>query len=296
MRCPEAVVGAVNDMIAKALEIKKLGGRIDKLYQYYEPGKGEDSRRFPHIELIETTVQRDNANYFGRYIEQCIRAIPADEAQLAADSNEPVALIIGSNPYRRQVEQHLASVGLFTPSVKPEPDPKEEALKILSEDPDSNLGWRLILSCGDKAIARSLVRKAAEDGVPLKDVIDEKERDEILRQAQIWKGKAQAADTEDDDVASNVAITLYEGSKGRSAQYVFLVGLHSKEMPKKAVDVQDLEICRFLVGLTRTKKKCTVLYAKNAMGKFKQRSEFLDWIKPERFAKTKIDAAYWQAR
>jgi hypothetical protein len=32
----------------------------------------------------------------------------------AAEKNEPVALIIGSNPYRRQVEEHLVEAGLLT--------------------------------------------------------------------------------------------------------------------------------------------------------------------------------------
>src|ERR1700730_2083349 len=143
MRCPEVVVEAVRDVITKAREINKLNGRIDKPFQYYEPSKGEDSRRFPQIELVETTVQRDNANYFGQYIEKCIRAIPEKETRLAAESNEPVALIIGSKPYRQQVEHHLAKVGLFTPNTKPIPNPREEALKILSGDPNSNLGWRI---------------------------------------------------------------------------------------------------------------------------------------------------------
>jgi hypothetical protein len=48
------------------------------------------------------------------------------------------------------------------------------------------------------------------------------------------------------------------------------------------------------IGLTRTKKKCAILVAKNAMGNFKQRSDFLGWIKPERFATKKVDAAYWR--
>jgi superfamily I DNA/RNA helicase len=64
MRCPEFIVGAVNDVILKARDAQKLNGRIEKPYRYYEPVKAEDSRRYPHIELIETTVQRANANYF----------------------------------------------------------------------------------------------------------------------------------------------------------------------------------------------------------------------------------------
>jgi superfamily I DNA/RNA helicase len=294
MRCPEVIVGAVNDVIAKACAIKKLNGRITKQYRYYEPIKGDDSRRYPCIDLVETTVQRDNANYFGRYIEQCIRAIRAEDTKSAAEKNEPVALVIGSNPYRRQVEKHLANVGLFSADAKASAEPRDEALKILEEDATSNLGWRIMLSCGDHRTARELVRKAANDGLQLGEVIGAKEREKILEEAKAWADKVAAADNENDEASQSIAITSYEGSKGRSAQYVFLIGVHSEDIPRDAQNIQDIEICRFLVGLTRTKKKCAILVAKNAMGNFKQRSEFLSWIKPERFELKKIDAAYWR--
>jgi hypothetical protein len=51
---------------------------------------------------------------------------------------------------------------------------------------------------------------------------------------------------------------------------VSLIGVHSGELPGNAEDIKDSEICRFLVGLTRTKKKCTVLYTKNAIGRFQE--------------------------
>jgi superfamily I DNA/RNA helicase len=114
MRCPEVIVAAVNDVILKARHDKKLQGRIEKPYRYYEPLKGDDSRRYPKIDLVETSVQRGNANYFGRYIEQCINAVSDQDIKLAAEKNEPVALVIGSNPYRRQVEDYLIERGLIS--------------------------------------------------------------------------------------------------------------------------------------------------------------------------------------
>ena len=153
MRCPEVIVGAVNDIIGRAREGQKLQGRIKKPFRYFEPVKGADSVRFPHIDLVETTVQRENANYFGKYIEQCIRAIPAAEVELAAEKNEPVALIIGSDPYRRSVKNHLIRVGLLHAPEQEDPSERERALRILSQNAHSNLGWRVILACGDENIA-----------------------------------------------------------------------------------------------------------------------------------------------
>ncbi len=140
MRCPEVIVGAVNDVIAKAQADKKLQGRIEKPYRYFEPVKGEESRRYPKIELVETSVQRANANYFGLYIEQCIKAIPEADLRLSKEKNEPVALIIGSNPYRRQVEEHLVAAGLVTPSDKSELSEREQAFEILNQEPHLKSG------------------------------------------------------------------------------------------------------------------------------------------------------------
>src|SRR5262249_49595902 len=111
IRCPEVIVGAVKDVIAKARKDKKLKGRINKPYRYYEPIKGDDSRRYPKTDLVETSAQRANANYFGRYIEEFIRGISEHDCKLAAEKNEPAVLVIGSHPYRRQVEEYLRERG-----------------------------------------------------------------------------------------------------------------------------------------------------------------------------------------
>jgi len=295
MRCPEVIVDAVNDIITQAQKDKKLAGRIDKPYRYYPPVKGDDSQRFPKIDLIATSVQRGNANYFGRYIEQFVKAIPEEEIAQAKEKNEPAVLIIGSNPYRRQVQDYLVQVGLLKVETQSVIDTREQGLEILSENSNSNLGWRIILACGDVAVARERVRKAATDGVLLAKVIPEAERTAVLKEAATWKAKQDAEGQRQlpSKEIGSVAITSYEGSKGRSASYVFLVGLHSGELPADARDVKDLEICRFLVGLTRTKKKCSILTTWRFADQFKRPSEFLTWINNSRFNRIKVDAAYW---
>jgi superfamily I DNA/RNA helicase len=295
MRCPEVIVGAVNDVIERARERANLDGRIPKLYRYFEPVKGADSALYLHIGLIQTSVQRLNANYFGRYIEKCIRAISQADKDAAAEKNEPVALIIGSDPYRRMVKQHLVDVGLVVEDKSKELTQREKALQILAQKPDSNLGWRVMLGCGPSATARDLIRQAAERNVPLYTPIPNQEREAVRVEAAAsvaMRGEVDLA-AEPVEPAASVAVASYEASKGRSAQYVFLVGLHSGEIPANAAKIDDIEICRFLVGLTRTKKKCDILFAKNAMGKWKNRSEFLDWIRPERFQSVQVNAEYF---
>ena len=296
MRCPEVIVGAVADIIGQSLRLKKLSGRIDKPYRYFEPVKGADSRLYPTIDLVETSVQRGNANYFGQYITERVRAIPETDLKLAAEKHEPVALIIGSDPYRRQVEEHLIKVGLITKADETAPSEREQALAILHEDPKSNLRWRIILRCGDEAIARTAVCAAAKSKTPLHDAVPEDIRERTLEEVMAW-----TADNDDEgeggaDNISAVKITSYEGSKGLSAQHVFLIGLHSGDLPRNAEDIKDIEICRLLVALTRTKKKCSILVTKRFGEAFKQRSEFLGWLKPARYTEKKVDAAYWKKK
>ena len=202
-----------------------------------------------------------------------------------------MALIIGSNPYRRAVEQHLIDVGLLTVATKDELTEREKALHILSEDPHSNLGWRIILSVGSQGTAREVVVKAFQEKRPLAEVISTEQRDSVLAEAKAWAAEHAVVDLsgETEEATQSIAVTSYEGSKGRSAQYVFLIGTHSGELPNNPKDIKDIEICRFLVGLTRTKKKCSILYAKNAMGEFKNPSEFLGWIDAERFEKKTVN-------
>src|SRR5262245_13702908 len=221
MRCPEVIVGAVNEIIKKAQDDKKLNGRIPKPYRYYEPIKGADSAKYPQIDLIETSVQRANANYFGRYIEQSIRSISEEDVELATKSNEPVALIIGSNPYRRSVGEHLIGAGL----LKPTPDDDEllerqKGLQILHQDPNSNLGWRIILAVGNQDTARTKVREAHEKKCALIEVISAEQRDMVLTEANAWAAQHGAVDfsEEPEEPPQTIAITSYEGSKGRSAQ------------------------------------------------------------------------------
>jgi superfamily I DNA/RNA helicase len=194
------------------------------------------------------------------------------------------------------VQDYLVEVGLLEAKTQIELDERERALEILSESQNSNLGWRIILACGEVAVARAHVHKAATDNVALAEVIPEPERDAVLKEAAAWKAREEASgqDRPPAREVESVAITSYEGSKGRSASYVFLVGLHSEEFPADARDIKDLEICRFLVGLTRTKKKCTILTTARFADQSKSPSVFLTWIDKSRFNKIKVNAAYWK--
>lgn len=292
MRCPRVIVEAVNAIIQTARSIRALDGRIDKPYRYYEPKKGADSAAYPNIDLVRTTVQRGNANYFGKYIKKIIDVIPTAHAEEAAKSNEPLVLVIGSKPYLPQIEAHLVEVGLVTSSTTQDPSERETALALIAQNEASNLGWRLILACGDEKIARARVIEAAERGCNLIDIFPQAERDAILVEAKASLDVEKVELTEKS--LEKIKLTSYEGAKGLSAQYVFLAGVHAGELPKDANNITDIEICKFIVGLTRTKKKCTFLITGRFGQDIRQPSVFINWIAAQSYNRILVNANYWR--
>ncbi len=146
MRCPEVIVNAVNDVIAKATRIHRLGGRIEKPFRHFEPVKGEASRQYPRISLVTTSIQRRNPNYFGRYILDAIDCIPDAEIAESRNKGEPTALIIASNPYRRQIEGFFTESGRHfdTSSSEHSQFTRDNGLALLMNNLRSNLVWRII--------------------------------------------------------------------------------------------------------------------------------------------------------
>lgn len=300
MRCPKVVVDAVSDVIIKAREINKLEGRIDKPYKHFPPVKGADSTKYPKIINVETSVQRQSANYMGRYIVQAIREIPSDEIQEAAHSGYPTVLVIVAKPYRRQIISHLESEGYIlymTPEVLGEVD-RDLGLSILKEDRESNLGWRIILESDKPPFLKEKVIATADCTKRLVELLPSKFCEEVLSEVELYKKDEKKSQSlkETSEVVEKplVRITSFEGAKGLSAQHVFIAGLHNGELPHNERDIKDLEICKFIVGLTRTRKKCTLIHTRNFGGVWKNPSSFISWIHANRLEQVRVDKEYFK--
>ncbi len=296
MRCPEVIVNAVEDVLEEARKIKKLEGRIKKPYKHFAPVKGKDSKKYPKIQLVKTSVQRKKANYFGRFIDQAISRIPDNEVEEANKKGEPVVLIIGSIQYLRQVAEYLTEVGrpIEKRSGHEEALSAERAFELLKKNPESNLGWRIILEVRKKGLAIAAVRDAGTKR-PLHELIPDKFKKAILAEVEEFTPPKEKKE-EEKKVPEGVTIKLvsFEGSKGMSAQHVFLTGMHAGDIPHDENDIKDIEICKFLVGLTRTKKQCSLLWANRFGESWKQPSIFLKWIGDERYEPFEVNADYWK--
>ena len=298
MRCSEVIVDAVNDVITQATKINRLNGRIEKPFRHFEPVKGETSRQYPSIDLVTTSIQRQNQNYFGKYILDAISKIPVTEIAESRDKGEPTALIIANNPYRRQIERYFAENGqrFHTNSTESVGFNREDGLAILKVKPRSNLGWRIIVHFENPEIGVACIRDATSRRLNLVDVLPSDFTTRVLKEAEEWAPAEQIPEQAVDDHGPIVKVTSFEGAKGLSAQHVFMAGMHEDELPHDIDDIKDIEVCKFLVGLTRTKKKCTMLLTRRFGEQRKRPSLFLSWINESRYKEIYVDAKYWKAR
>jgi ATP-dependent DNA helicase UvrD/PcrA len=194
LRCPQVIVDATNDIVSAAQRQRRLEGRINTPFRHYEPVKGADSKKYPKLSLVVTTVQRPNANYFGKYLEQAIAKIPEEELREAAEKDYPAVLIIGSNPYRRQVVDYLRERGYDIDTGRDTQTGlrRSDGLEILKEDIGSNLGWRVLLEVDHPPFTSTCIQATAQGGEPLASQIPDDYRNQILQEVQDYNPETVA--------------------------------------------------------------------------------------------------------
>jgi superfamily I DNA/RNA helicase len=298
LRCSEVIVRAVGDIVAAAQARGLLTGRINKPYNFYPPSKAVDSARYPKIRVVETSVQNLTANYFGRYIAQAIDEIPSDEIRESHVGKFPTVLVIGPGQYLLQVRRHLENNGYqCDAAVKGEPIEvnRFDGLKILRERPEANLGWRILIEIDNPSFAHAAICASVSDRIPLVKTLADEFRERILTEAQALTEAAEGTPqiSPMDVTRSRVKFTSFEGSKGLSAQHVFVVGLHEGDLPRQTAAINDLEVCKMIVAITRTRKQCHLIHARRWGNDWKRPSPFLSWIQPERRKDVKITKDYW---
>lgn len=302
LRCPEVVVNAFDDVVRAATAAGLLKGRIPKAYRYFPPYKERDSAAHPKLHVIQTSIQRSGAgNYFGRVIAEVVQSIPGQYIKDSREGGYPTVLIIGNKQYLRQISAHLKDLGYVLDEKEGgegEEDQinREDGLKVLKEDVGSSLGWRIMLEMDKpafftKAAARMLSTK------PVVPVIPKAYRDRVSAEVRKFEERpAKAKQPQPKFGKPTIKMTSFQSAKGLSAQYVFVVGLHDRDLPKNASKVDDIEVCKFLVALTRARKQCFLLWTRRFAGVPKQPSMFLNWIDRSRKNYTYVDAKYLKER
>lgn len=332
-RCTLVIVEACNGFIEKAVENGNLGGRIDKEYRCYIPDKEADSETYPKLIDVRCSVQLKRAPYIARYIEGVINSIGGDEKEAAVNGRYPLALIIGPSHYLKQIHDYLAERfenivyrqrADFSINVL-------DGYRILLKEEKSNLGWRIITSIEGASKSDSLVIIAYEQGTELYDELDPDCRvehetrlqalrdlingDELdpsrIQDIQEYFGlpiaqiaNELAADLEEqedhpDDSAKagvdqpEIWLTTYNGCKGMSTGFAFVVGLENEVLPRDEGNVTDAEVCQFVVALTRTRKECHLISTGRFGANWCRPSIFLSWVPDACVETIKVNKDYF---
>jgi len=338
-RCTQVIVDSVSDFTTKAKALNKLQNRVDKKYFCFLPDKEADNIKFPKIIHANCSTHRIKAPYISKYIEKEILTIPQEDINFAREKGFPCVLIAGPSYYTKQIYNYLKSK--FTNIDYPEERDKEidifDGYNILMKDKESNLGWRIIIECSNIKQKSKIIKEVHKNAEKLCNKLDDDFKKFILAIVAILekiKAGNEISETEKKEVLNNckynfeeiqknlgiefdkdfeiendiedttvsIKITTINGSKGLSANYVFLVGMNNTCLnesklagfPSDQNNPTDNEICQFIVGITRTRKKCYLVSNRSFGPVYNiQKSIFVDWIDPSRIDHVIVNAEYF---
>lgn len=302
LRCPESVIKNFDMLVNKASKNGLLGKRLKKRFDFFPPIKGVDSKTYPKVKLVISSIQRKTplaANYLGRYIVQEIKKITKEEIKESHEKDFPTVLIIGPSYYLESVLPILESVKLDFDFKKKSPGLEieiQKGLLLLKSDDKHRLGWRMVIEIDKPKDFTDLINRSILKGEELYDLIPEKYKRNVLEKVSEFEPKLE---TEEDrpDIDRNkpkIQLVTYEGAKGLSAQHVFILGLQDGNLPRNVNDIKDIELCKFLVALARTRKQCHILCTTNFAGKGVKPSVFVDWLAKDHVHVIKINKNYWK--
>ena len=334
-RCTKVIVDAVDDVITHAKTKGNLSDRVEKKYTCYLPNKLSDCRNYPKIIHAICSVHTKKSPYISMYIEREIQKIPREEVDEANEEEYPCILIIGPHHYLRQINEFLVNKSYKVDYKGKNKDNNLHILdgyEILLKDGESNLGWRVILEFDKVENINDIIGMTYTDHVGIVEQLPEgykrkhekvidllnhlKENtasieeqnelkkimdldlNEIKNQFEIEEeGETdEFQDTDSQEMGQpSTKLTTFQGCKGLSGGFVFIVGLNDGTMPVKPYSPTDNEVCQFIVALTRARKKC-YLISNRGFGKEHglRPSKFIDWIDGSKLSIEEVNAKYFK--
>jgi len=311
-RCTRVIVEATNDIIGNATKNGHLQGRITKPYQYFEDrNKDFMSHSNPKIDYSQLK-SRQIPWFIGKQI-----------GKVAKDLRKAFSVLVIS-PFRKQSLQIASALKVKGFKYVEHADRHDseptlpDGLRLLSNEPESNLGWRIVTKCLlGKEDFESLLKETNKHGTTgIREMISTElearveEMIKVLRRLKKFKPIDEdhlriiqgmnvdllevvgAALTDKLDLAPpakgdpgirkiHIKTTTIQSSKGLSADYVFIT--HFDDwffVGGERNTLTDRQICNFVVALTRARNKVFLISSTN------EEPIFLKWIEPQRIEHT----------
>lgn len=300
-RSTEVVIDAFHDVVNFAKSEGHITERIAKDYIYF-PNEEKDliSALYPKIVVHKNIQQIQNAYYIDKEIANIFEVEPKFEVLVICSLKSQINALAAA--LRKKGYSNISGDGLPTQNTQRLSD----GIGMLIEDTKSNLGWRLctesimdadafnglllqtvgldkdFVDCVPSAVKKEIkaLRAVASKLKTNKELSDD-QRELIFRRLEINPSMLAEKTASERIFASKsghvysdtkIKITTILGSKGLSYDYVFMINFDDKYLiPSGGID--DESINKFLVALTRSKKKIIIHTAQKTT-----EPKFISWI------------------
>lgn len=301
-RCPKIIINSFHSVVNKAKEKGFLGKRVDKRFEYL-PSEEKDkiSNENPKI-IVKRQVHQIAAAY---NIEQEI-----DNIFNPKEKDVSILIICSLKKQIPDLAKRLHEKGFNNIQTPKENENKElmEGFSLLLKDKECNLGWRIVSKYILNDKVSDIVKKShsKKEQLKFKDLLDAEDKKKIESLLTILRkinNNKEIIKEESEKIINcfgydpnqiviqkirnnldenkfpkkvnkniPIKITTILGAKGLTSDYVFLVNFDDKYILDKDKKITDENICKFLVVLTRTRRR---IYIYTSQAKL---PTFVNWI------------------
>lgn len=296
-RCSEVIIKATNDIVAKAQERGLLQNRIPKEFSYFPCEKKDAiSANYPAIVFAKL-----HYNQVAWYIDKAITDIKKGQQE-----KFDVLVICATGIQCKGVAERLIDKGFENVQYKARSEDSDptlfDGLKLLLEERNCNLGWRIV---SQSLLAApefdALLKNWDSDRQRLFDIIGTNLKSEVHRLLAILRDIRDQKDVSREDLEhlfgmtgfdalgsmqstihaelppkkkssdscnpavrrTPIQVTTYQSSKGLAADFVFIAHCDDRySIRDKGGAIEDQDVCNMLVALTRA-RNCVHLIATN---------------------------------
>ncbi|MCB9811042.1 MAG: ATP-dependent helicase [Candidatus Nomurabacteria bacterium] len=294
-RCPKVIIETTNDLIRNAKTNGCLDERLEKEFLYPEGHKDEESKKYAQITFVPSVIGNQLAYRLSKMIEE----------DLEEYKDKQRVLILTPSYLKQTVYEGLMKKGFTVVGVELFSNEERNKIKhrklcevfeILLKRKTDNLALRKILPLYlDETKRKEVINESNEKQKKIWNCLDDGIKGKIEEDINIFKkvktGKKELSKTElerfskifnlkniltkivrgfesNKKDAIEVELTTVTSSKGLSADFVYYVGIDDEHiLDKDTKKFTDHKICEFLVGITRAKKKLTLISLKDASPK-----------------------------
>ncbi len=291
-RCTSTIVKAMNYFVDTAIARGHLAGRIEREFESYWPDKYIEQKKYPKVNISTCSTLRT----VPKFIEERIQIITSDDG-FNGSEHDLQFMIIGpeSGFHLNKVKEYLLEeldsdmYELVGPKKKYPVVKLEEAYELLNQDVNSNLGWRMIIYLDPIPNNEGIIKQTKDDDLLVSFLSKDYKEKHLTALAEF--NKIENTLKEQDTPENNkikILFTNFLGSKGLAASHVFVIGLNNGTFPISLQSIENEEVCKFIVALTRAKSSCTLVtnkfYDRQIKRLVNKPSIFLSWLPDDEVA------------